>query len=150
MTTPPGGSSSGGQGGWDPFREFEELYDRLGRWVETVGGHGTPRAWLPAADVLETEDAFLVELELPGVRRDDIDIEVDGSVLTVRGELKVTEREGWFRHRTRRTGQFYYQVTLPNGVDPERIDAGLDDGVLTVRVPKSDAARPRRIPVSGR
>ncbi|EHR48436.1 molecular chaperone (small heat shock protein) [Saccharomonospora marina XMU15] len=137
---------------WDPFREFEDLYSQMGRWMDSVAGRLDEgvRAWAPLADVTETEDAYLVEVDLPGIKRDDITIDVVGTELAINGEVKQKERQGWFRHRTRRTGQFAYRVTLPQDVNADKIEATLDEGVLTVRVPKTEAAKPRRIAINGK
>lgn len=96
--------------------------------------------------VTETGDAYLVELDVPGYRRRDISIELAGSELVVSGAVK--ERQGWFRYRTRRVGRFTCRVTLPRDVESDGVRATLADGVLTVRVPKTEAARRRRIPVT--
>jgi len=92
--------------------------------------------------VEETEDAYSVEIELPGVRREDIDIQLDDRQLTVSGEVKGKERAGILRRRTRRVGRFQYSVTLPADVDADDVNARLNDGVLTVRVPRP--SRPSR------
>jgi HSP20 family protein len=153
--TLPAVRSSGSLARWDPFREFEDLYTQMGRLMDAAFGRAGDgaagvRAWSPAADVSETEDAYLVEVELPGVKREDITIDLVGTELAINGELKEKERQGWFRHRTRRTGQFVYRVTLPQDTDADKITATLDAGVLTVRVPKSETAKPRRIAISGK
>lgn len=139
-------------GRWDPFREFEDLHAQMGRWMDTMLGRaadGVP-TWSPLADVSETDDAYLIEVDLPGVKRDDITVDLTGRDLSITGERTVKERQGWFRHRTRRTGQFHYSVTLPNDVDADNIEATLSDGVLVIRVPKSHIAKPRRITVTER
>lgn len=133
--------------GWDPFRELDELTQRVNSlWEANLNGdlHG----WAPLADVEETDDAYVVEIDLPGVKRDDIDIQLTDRQLTVSGEIKEKERTGILRRRTRRVGQFQYSVTLPADVDAEKVTAHLDDGVLTVRVPKPEQAKPRRIQIS--
>lgn len=108
-----------------------------------------PRSgFIPRADVEETDDAYLVELELPGVHKKEIDIAVAGRRLTVSGERKEKERVGLLRRRTRSVGRFHYEVVLPSPVDPDAVDATLDDGVLTVRVPKAAGQQPKRIEVS--
>jgi HSP20 family protein len=129
----------------DPFGEFENLVASL---LGRVAGD-TTRTWAPPAEVSETEDAYLVEVDLPGVRRGDISIDLAGSELSISGELKERERQGLLRYRTRRVGQFAYRVSLPQDVDGDRVEANLVDGVLTVRAPKAEASRPRRIEVSG-
>jgi HSP20 family protein len=121
--------------------------DRLmqGVWSPTGGGNGG--AWMPVTDIEETEDAWLIEAELPGVNKKDLDVELRDTELIISGEIKEKERKGVLRRQTRKTGQFEYRVTLPGTADQEHVEANLHDGVLTVRVPKSDTAKPRRIEV---
>ncbi|MGY1750324.1 Hsp20/alpha crystallin family protein [Modestobacter sp. SYSU DS0511] len=131
----------------DPFRELDELYDRFtSLWQSELGG--VVDRWVPSADLEETDDAWSLELELPGVARDDVDVQLQDRVLTVSGEVKEKERTGVLHRRTRRVGAFQYSVTLPGDVDADSVQAHLHDGVLTVRVPKSQAAKPRRIAIS--
>jgi HSP20 family protein len=132
--------------GWDPFRELDELAERVNSLWEA--GLGRLDSWSPLADVEEGEDGYTVEIELPGVRREDVDVQLVDRVLTVSGEVKEKERTGVLHRRTRRIGQFRYTVTLPGAVDAENVDARLHDGVLTIRVPKSAEAKPRRIAIS--
>ena len=133
---------------WDPLREFEDLYEQMGQLMQSTFGRAPGAAWVPLADLSETEDAYVVEVDLPGVKRDDVNVEVNGNELAITGEIKERERVGWFRHRTRRTGQFEYRTTLPRDVDAEKIEATMAEGVLNVRVPKSEQAKPRRIPIT--
>ena len=95
----------------------------------------------------ETPDAYVVEIELPGVKKDDVDIEIAGRRLAVRGERKEKERAGILRRRERVVGRFSYEVTLPGDVQDDGVEAHLNEGVLTLRVPKPDRERPRRIEV---
>jgi HSP20 family protein len=135
---------------WDPAREFEDLYEQMGRLVQSSLVDPTDVApWVPAADVIDTDDAYVVEMELPGVKSDDINIEVNGNELTVTGEIKQRERKGVLRRGTRRVGEFLYRVALPGDLDPDNVEARLAEGVLTIRVPKSEAAKPRRIEITG-
>jgi len=134
-------------GGWDPFRELDELADRVNSLWESGFG-GRLERWAPLADVEEHEDAYTVEIELPGVRRNDVDIQLLDRTLTVSGEVKEKERTGVLHRRTRRVGRFHYAVTLPGEVDADGVEASLREGVLTVRVPKSAEAKPRRIAIS--
>ncbi|ASR34986.1 heat-shock protein Hsp20 [Prauserella marina] len=131
-------------GTWDPFREFDNLYRVFGAARPERDG-----TWSPAADVTETEEGYSVEVELPGVKKDDIDVDLTGNRLTITGEAKEKEREGTPLRRARRTGRFSYRVALPRNVDSDNIEAALADGVLTVTVPKSASAKPRKITVSG-
>lgn len=135
---------------WDPFRELEELHTRIGQLMESrwAGrGDGAGDLWSPLVDIEETDDAWLVEAELPGVKQKDIDVEVSDSELAISGEVKERERKGILRRRTRRTGRFDYRVTLPGEANAEGIEASLKEGVLTVRVPKPERARRRRIEI---
>lgn len=135
---------------WDPFRELEELHTRIGQLIESDWpgpADGAAGIWAPLVDIEETDDAWLVEAELPGVKQEDVNVEVSDSELAISGELKERERKGILRRRTRRTGQFDYRVTLPGEADADRIEASLEKGVLTVRVPKPERARRRRIEI---
>jgi HSP20 family protein len=129
--------------------ELGQLNERMRRMLEqTFGGMlDEPAGWVPAVDIEELEDAYVVEAEVPGVKREDVNIEVSGNELTIGGEIKVREREGIIRRRTRRVGEFEFRVVLPNEVNAEGIDAKLNDGVLTVRIPKAERAQRRRIEV---
>jgi HSP20 family protein len=135
---------------WEPFHELEQLQEATAQLLESVwsgtatGGAGS---WSPLVDVEETDDAWIVEAELPGVDRKDVSVEVRDSELIISGEIKERERKGILRRRTRPTGRFDYRVTLPGPVDADGVEATLADGVLTVRVPKPEQARPQRIEV---
>jgi HSP20 family protein len=140
---------------WEPFQEFEQVTERMRRMLEeTFGGFGRwpsllqeTAGWSPLVDIEEHDDAYVVEAELPGVRREDVDIELVGNELAITGEVKEKERAGVVRRRTRRTGRFAYRVTLPEPVDAEHIEASLAEGVLTVRVPKSERAQRKKIAI---
>ncbi|HWC10672.1 MAG TPA: Hsp20/alpha crystallin family protein [Acidimicrobiales bacterium] len=134
---------------WEPFAELNRLNQHLARYLERWTDLPSLRSgFTPLADLEETDDAYLVEIELPGVKRDDISVEVAGRRLTVSGERKERERVGILRRRTRTVGRFHYEVVLPGDVEEEGVAASMDEGVLTVRVPKAASERPRRIPVS--
>ncbi len=132
---------------WDPLRELDELYERMNTLWQS-GLSGALDQWSPLADVEETDDAYTVELDLPGVARDDVDIQLDDRRLTVSGDIEEKERRGILHRRTRRVGRFHFSVTLPGDVDADNVSAQLHDGVLTVHVPKSAQAKPRRIAIS--
>jgi HSP20 family protein len=140
---------------WGPFNELEELQDRTINLLENVwsgaglsGGLADPRLWTPLVDIEETDDAWIVEAELPGVRRKDVNVEVRDSEVVISGDIKERERKGIIRRRTRRTGGFEFRVALPGGTDANKVEAKTADGVLTVRIPKSEQARPQRIEVT--
>ena len=140
-------------GRWNPVHELEQdfgqLFDRLNRLLpSTVGQQLTGFTWIPAVDLEETDDAFVVEAELPGVKREDIDVSWRDRELSITGEVKERERKGLLHHTTRRTGHFAYRLTLPGDVDPDAVEASLHEGVLRVRLPKTQTAQPRRIEVT--
>ena len=143
--------------GWDPLREFEDLTGRMNQLFESafgglpslVGtGAGAGPVWVPSVDIEETDDAYLVEADLPGVKREDVSVELREGELAITGELKERERTGVLRRRSRRTGRFDYRVSLPGDTDPDKVDATLRDGVLTVRVPKTTKTQPRRVQIT--
>jgi HSP20 family protein len=132
-----------------PFGEIENLYaelDHLAQWA--FGSHIGERAWLPAADIVETDSAYVIEIELPGVRREDVDVNLNGNELVVTGEVKERKREGLFRRRTRRVGEFEFRVTLPGSLREADIQASLAYGVLNVYVPKAESTKSSKITVS--
>ncbi|WP_223839311.1 Hsp20/alpha crystallin family protein [Saccharopolyspora pogona] len=132
----------------EPFRELEEIWDRMGQLFDP--GWATTRtgvAWQPMVDVEETENAYVFEFDLPGVRRDDITVEVRGQELWIMGEVKEKERTGVLRRKMRRTGSFSFRGALPGEVDADKIEANLADGVLSVKVPKAEVSKSRRIEI---
>ena len=140
---------------WEPFQEFEQVTERMRRMLEeTFGGFGRwpslrpeTAGWSPLVDLEEHDDVYVLEAELPGVKREDVDIELVGNELAITGEVKEKERTGVVRRRTRHTGRFDYRITLPEQVEAEQIEASLAEGVLTVRVPKSERAQRKKIAV---
>jgi len=134
----------------DPFAELEQMTDRMRQMLDQVfsgsGGRSGGNTWAPLVDVTENEDAYVMEADLPGVKRDDVTIEVVGSELKIHGETKDEhEGDGTAHQRMRRHGRFDYRFRLPDQADPDAIEARLSDGVLSVRVPKSEQAQRRRI-----
>jgi len=133
---------------WEPFREFDEMWNRMvNRFFEGSPAAGWQQGWTPLVDVEETDDAWLIEVDLPGVQREDIQVEANDRELTISGEIRERERTGVLRHRTRRTGAFSYRTSLPAGVDVDRVEAKFNNGVLTVRVPRPEHAKPRQIKI---
>ncbi|GAA4764881.1 Hsp20/alpha crystallin family protein [Streptomyces sanyensis] len=129
--------------------EFDELFERMGRFLEAAAPSWTgTTAWSPLAELRETDDAYTVECELPGMKREDIDVEVGGRELTITGELGERESEGTLRRTTRRTGRFEYRALLPAEVDAEQVTASLADGMLTVTVPKSQPAKAHHVEIT--
>lgn len=132
---------------WEPMRDLEELQQLLESAWSDRPAEGEPRPWMPAVDIEEAGDALVIEAELPGVRREDVDVEVRDNELTISGEIKEREKTGIIRRRTRRVGRFEYRVVLPSQVDPERMEAKLSDGVLTIRIPRPEEERSHHIEV---
>jgi HSP20 family protein len=137
---------------WEPVQEIDRVTDRMRRLLDETFGDWPSAiqqaaAWVPNVNIEETDDAYVVEADLPGVKREDVDIELSGNELSISGETKETERKGVLRKQTRRVGRFEYRVRLPEHVDPDSVDADLKDGVLIVRVPKSEKAARKRIEI---
>ena len=138
---------------WDPFAESGDLYQRMGQLLGGAFGGGWPppvQGWAPPADLSETDEAYLAEVELPGVARDDMSVELAGQELVISGEFTDTGKEGRALRRGRRSGPFEYRVLLPGQADPDpdKVTVALADGVLTVTVPKAEAGEPRRIQIT--
>jgi HSP20 family protein len=127
--------------GWSPLSDIGQLNERMRRMLEqTFGGLlDEPDGWIPAVDIEETEDAYVVEAEVPGVKREDVNIEVSGNELFINGEMKERQRDGVVRRRTRRVGRFEFRVNLPGELDLEGVDAKLNDGVLNCGFPRRSA-----------
>jgi HSP20 family protein len=107
---------------------------------------------LPALDVRETDDAYVVKAEMPGVKPDDAEVTLDGRTLVIRGkygEERDDEREGRWIVRERRSGTYARAITLPGAIDPEKITTSFEDGELKLTLPKAEESRARRIPIQG-
>jgi len=135
------------------LNRFEQLRRELDRALETANyplaafGGIEPRAF-PPVNVWDAGDTLCVEAELPGVHKDDVELLAVGNELTVKGRRGAQDEQGQtFHRRERALGEFTRTITLPVDVNPDRIEAVLENGVLTLRLPKAEAARPRRIPV---
>jgi HSP20 family protein len=136
---------------WEPISEFEQLQNQMGQLLESVlstpGEGGSTATLLPLVDIEETDDAWIIEAELPGVDKDDVNVQLQDSELEITGDIKERERTGILRRRTRRTGRFEFRVTLPGQTDPAKVQANVRNGVLTVRIPKPEPASSRKIDV---
>jgi len=134
---------------WNPARELASMeIDRLNHMLN--GFYGAARSWAPAVDVFETNDReFIVKAELPDMKRDDISVTFENGVLTLSGERKVefAANDGTFHRSERAFGRFSRSFTLPATVDGNAIHASYKDGVLTIRVPQREEAKPRQIAV---
>ena len=129
----------------EPFtRELDRVFDAF------FGQTDQGRRWVPPMDLVEAEDHFVLKADLPGLAESDVKLEVQDGTLTISGERKAEHEQrekGWYRIE-RSFGSFNRSLTLPDGVDPDRIEAAFDAGVLEVRIPKPEATKPRRIEIS--
>jgi len=139
---------------WDPFHEVDELLDRYSRpsdWPFRGGRDVSVRDadWAPRVDISETDDNFCIKAEVPGIKREDVKINIEDHVLSIHGENEqVKEEEGEQFHRVERYyGSFRRSFTLPENVDEEKIEANFKDGLLTLTIPKTEAAKPKSIEV---
>ena len=146
---------------WEPARELSALQGEMNRLFGSffdqpaagqAGGGGAARRWIPAMDLAETEESYVLRADLPGVTEDDVKIELEENVLTISGERR-SEREDRFdgvRRVERAHGSFSRSLTLPSGVDAEKIAASFANGVLEVTVPKPAARKPHRVLIGTR
>ena len=136
-----------------PWRPFDGFDNRIRRLMEETLGEAEPFGWTPAVNVVESEAEMKLTAELPGVSMDDVDIEIENNVLSIRGEKKVEHEEreeGKFRIYERAYGEFTRSFTLPATVNADKIAAEFENGVLTVHLPKTAEARGRRIKVEAK
>ena len=141
---------------WQPAREITSIQSEMNRLFNTffdtpTGGNGgtTARRWIPAMDLVETDDHFVLKADLPGLSEDDVHIDVEDNILTVSGERKAEhedKREGYVRVE-RSYGAFRRSLTLPEGVEPEAVSASFENGVLEIRIPKPEQRKPRKISI---
>ncbi len=142
---------------WEPVRELNTLQSEMNRLFNTLfdapapgNGGGAIRRWIPAMDLVETDEDFVLRADLPGLSEGDVNIELEDNVLTVSGERKSEHeerKEGYYRVE-RASGSFSRSLTLPEGVNPEGIKASFDRGVLEVRIPKPEERKPRKVAIS--
>ena len=138
---------------WDPVRdldslqgEMNRLFDRFFEGRDSNGGSGR---WIPAMDLVETDDSLVLRADLPGMKEDDVEIEIKDGVLTISGERKSeSEEKGEGFHRVERAfGRFSRSLSLPDGVDADKIAAAFSYGVLEIRVPKPEETEATRVEI---
>jgi HSP20 family protein len=145
---------------WEPVRELNTIQSEMNRLFNSLvdspapgdggAGGGALRRWIPPMDLVETEDDFVLRVDLPGLSQDDVNVELEDNVLTVSGERKAEHeerKEGYYRVE-RASGLFKRSLTLPDGIDPESVRAQFDRGVLEVRIPKPAERKPRKVAIS--
>ena len=138
----------------DPFRTFQQRFNRVfgdtGLTAFPPDESLSIAAWAPACDIFETADEIVVKAELPGVKKDDVKLTIENNVLTLRGERKFeaeTNKEDY--HRVEHSyGEFYRSFTLPFGIDVKNVNAEFKDGLLRVKLPKREEAKPKAIDVN--
>ena len=141
---------------WDPTRDLSLLQGDMNRLFERFFGAPSTEArtqrWMPAMDVAEEGEHFVLRLDLPGMAREDVTIELDERALRISGErrfVRKPEHDGGFVRLERPHGRFEREITIPEGVDADAIEATFEHGVLELRVPKPVAVQPRRIEIGG-
>jgi len=140
---------------WEPLRELNSLQSEMNRLFNTA--FDTPsaasgnalRRWMPAMDLIESGEHFVLRADLPGMDEDDVQIEFEDGTLTVSGERKAEhEQDDEGFHRVERSfGAFSRSLTLPKGIDADAVTASFDRGVLEIRIPKPEQRKPRRIEI---
>ena len=143
---------------WQPAREITSIQSEMNRLFNTFfdtptrtkGTNGTSlRRWVPAMDLAETEDSYVLKADLPGLSEGDVNVEVEDKVLTVSGERKAEHEdkgEGYVRVE-RSYGSFRRSLTLPEGIDADAVQATFENGVLEVRIPKPEERKPRKVAI---
>ena len=134
---------------WDPFAEMSRLQDQLAR--AAVDTEDRSRVLRPRVDIREADDAFVLHVELPGVKLADVTVEVERGVLSIRGERKLTTDEAVrksYRRVEQHYGAFTRSFSLPDNVDTDAITATLNAGILDLRIPKRASSSPRKIAVN--
>ena len=140
---------------WDPFREMVSMRRAMDRLIDSSFSDGNNwqqmTEWALPLDVVEHEDEYLVKASLPGINPDDVNISVQENVVTIQGETKQEDenKEQRWHMRERRWGSFSRSFTLPAGVDANNVQAEYENGVLSLTLPKSQEAKPKRISIKG-
>ncbi len=141
---------------WEPARELHTIQQEMNRLFGTAfdaqgASNGTaPGRWIPAMDLVEEGDRFVLRADLPGTEQDAVSVELEDNVLTISGERKSEHEkraDGYYRIE-RASGSFSRSLTLPEGIDPESIEASFKNGVLEVKIPKPEQRKPRRVTIN--
>ncbi len=138
---------------WDPARQLDTFQSDIDRVFDAFFGaplaNGATRRWVPAMDLVETEDHLVLRADLPGLDKEDVEIEVKDGVLTISGERRTEHEDsadGY--HRVERAyGRFSRSLSLPQGIDADQVQADFDKGVLEVRIPKPAERKPHRVQI---
>ena len=143
---------------WEPVAELNTIQNEMNRLfntffdqpAQTGRSNGATRRWLPPMDLVETADHYVLRADLPGLSDGDVNVQLEDNVLTISGERKSEhedQQEGYYRFE-RAFGAFSRSLTLPEGVDPDSIQAHFDRGVLEIRVPKPEQKKPKTVQIT--
>ena len=142
---------------WEPVAELNSIQNEMNRLFNTFfdqpgatgRGGGTSRRWIPAMDLVETNDHYVLRADLPGLSDEDVNIALEDNMLTISGERKAEheQQQGYYRLE-RASGSFSRSLTLPEGVDPDGVQAHFDRGVLEISIPKPEQKKPRQVQIS--
>jgi HSP20 family protein len=143
---------------WEPAAELTTIQNEMNRLFNTYfeqpnqtgRGHNTTRRWLPPMDLVETADHYVLRADLPGLSDGDVNVQLEDNVLTITGERKAQhehEQEGYYRLE-RAFGAFSRSLTLPDGVEPDKVQAHFDRGVLEIRIAKPEQKKPRTVQIT--
>ena len=143
---------------WEPVAELNAIQNEMNRLFNTFvdpsaptgRGNGTTRRWLPPMDLVETPDHYVLRADLPGLSDGDVNVQLEANVLTISGERKAEhedQQEGYYRLE-RAFGAFSRSLTLPDGVDPDGVQAHFDRGVLEIRIPKPEQKKPKTVQIT--
>jgi HSP20 family protein len=141
---------------WEPVAELNTIQNEMNRLFNTLFDQPTSnrdaglRRWIPAMDLIETADHYVLRADLPGLSDEDVNIQLQDNVLTLSGERKAEseqQQEGYYRLE-RAVGAFSRSLTLPEGVDPDGVKARFDRGVLEIMIPKPEQKKPRQVRIS--
>ena len=135
---------------WSPFAELRKFDDVFNRFWQSAAGANTPEAWSIPLDVIRSGDDIVVKASLPGVKKDDVEVTIEDDVLTIRAEAaeESEHQESGYLLRERRSGAFYRAVRLPETVDSENASSAYGDGILTIRLPKREEKKARKLTVA--
>ncbi|HHP50524.1 MAG TPA: Hsp20/alpha crystallin family protein [Moorella mulderi] len=142
----------GGLTPWDPFREIEEFRQRMMEWFRPlfpVERRWEVDFWTPAIEMVEEKDKYVVKADLPGMKKEDIEVSVTQNMFTIKGERKIEEqrKDKGYYYCERRYGSFVRSIALPGSVEVDKIKATYKDGVLTVELPKAEEEKGRKIDI---
>ena len=142
---------------WDPFRNMSTLQDRINRIFEEASSRSqdydvevSKCDWRPLVDIYDTEKSIMINAELPGLSKEDITLDVKENILTLKGERKFDSEvkdESYYR-RERFFGAFERAFTLPSTIDPEKITANFNNGILQIEIPKPEEKKPKQISIN--